>query len=64
MAEEGKIYTCETCGAEVKVIKKTAQDPNVQLLLAAGKRCSFQLGKGFGKSRGNRGSKETLANLS
>lgn len=27
MSEEGKVYVCEVCGAEVEVIKKTVPDP-------------------------------------
>ena len=27
MAEEGKTYVCEMCGAELKVIKKPVPDP-------------------------------------
>ncbi len=29
MAGEGKTYTCETCGAEVKVIKKDGPRPEM-----------------------------------
>lgn len=32
MAEEGKTYICESCKAEVKVIKKTAPDPKCPTL--------------------------------
>jgi len=37
MAEEGKTYVCEMCGAEVKVIKKPAPDPNCPTLTCCGK---------------------------
>jgi len=32
MAEEGKTYVREMCGAEVRVIKKTVQDPKCPTL--------------------------------
>lgn len=37
MVEEGKTYVCEMCGAEVKVIKKPAPDPNCPTLTCCGK---------------------------
>ncbi|MFQ6031513.1 MAG: hypothetical protein ACE5K2_01215 [Candidatus Zixiibacteriota bacterium] len=37
MAEEGKMYVCEMCGAEVKVIKKTVPDPKCPTLTCCGK---------------------------
>lgn len=37
MAEEGKIYFCEMCKAEVQVIKKTVPDPKCPTLTCCGK---------------------------
>jgi DNA-directed RNA polymerase subunit RPC12/RpoP len=37
MAEEGKTYVCEKCGAEVEVTKKTVPDPNCPTLTCCGK---------------------------
>jgi rubrerythrin len=37
MAEEGKTYVCEMCGAEVKVIKKPVPDPKCPTLTCCGK---------------------------
>lgn len=37
MAIEGKTYVCEGCKSEVKVIKKTTEDPNCPILTCCGK---------------------------
>lgn len=37
MADEGKTYLCEMCGAEVKVIKKPVPDPKCPTLTCCGK---------------------------
>ncbi len=37
MAEEGKIYFCEMCKAEVQVIKKTVPDPKCPTLTCCGR---------------------------
>lgn len=37
MADEGKVYLCGTCGAEVKIIKKPVQGPKCPTLLCCGK---------------------------
>lgn len=46
MAEEGKTYVCEMCGAEVKVIKKTVQDPKCPTLTCYGKEMEEKAEKG------------------
>lgn len=34
---EENLYSCEMCGAEVKIVKKTVEDPNCPTLLCCGK---------------------------
>lgn len=37
MVGEGKIYVCEMCKSEVKIIKKPAPDPKCPTLICCGK---------------------------
>ncbi len=46
MAEEGKTYVCEMCGAEVKVIKKPVPDPKCLTLTCCGKEMKEKTEKG------------------